>query len=98
MVEVWSYVGPYTIEANGTSRNPVTPPPPSRLGVWRGCEFPTRDNSACCPGGEVDHRDAALAHAGLATDAREPPVGHVQLGGVATGIEPVGAHARLDEA
>ena len=33
MVEAWSYVGPYTIEANGTSGNPVTPPPPSQLGV-----------------------------------------------------------------
>ena len=27
MVEAWSYAGPYTIEANGTSGNPVTPPP-----------------------------------------------------------------------
>src|SRR5882724_9472635 len=45
MVEAWSYAGPYTIEANGTSGDPVTPPSPSRVGGSRVCEFPTRDTS-----------------------------------------------------
>jgi hypothetical protein len=45
MVEAWSYVGPYTIEANGTSGNPVTPPPLPRLGVWHVGGFLTRDTS-----------------------------------------------------
>src|SRR5882724_2735463 len=30
MVGAWSYVRPYTIEANGTSGDPVAPPPPPR--------------------------------------------------------------------
>src|SRR5882724_4741000 len=46
MVEARSYAGPYTIEANGTSGDPVTPPPPSRVGGSRVCEFLRRDTSA----------------------------------------------------
>jgi hypothetical protein len=45
MVEAWSYAGPYTIEANGTSGDPVTPPPPARVGGSRVCEFLRRDTS-----------------------------------------------------
>jgi hypothetical protein len=47
---------------------------------------------------EVDHRHAALAQAGLTADAREAAVRHVELGGVAARVEPVGAHTGLDEA
>src|SRR5258706_12359636 len=43
MVEAWSYAGPYTIEANGTSGDPVTPPSPSRVGGSRVGEFLRRD-------------------------------------------------------
>ena len=45
MVEAWSYAGPDTIEANGTSGDPVTPPSPSRVGGSRVCEFLRRDTS-----------------------------------------------------
>src|SRR5882724_8883269 len=46
MVEAWFYAGLYTIEANGTSEDPVTPPPPSRVGGSRVCECLRRDTSS----------------------------------------------------
>jgi hypothetical protein len=46
MVGAWSYVWPYTIEANGTSGDPVAPPPP-RAGnaPYQADESTTRETS-----------------------------------------------------
>src|SRR5882724_9769642 len=81
MVEAWSYAGPYTIEANGTTGTPVTPPPPSRVGGSRVCEFLRRDTS----------RLREKAH-----QLRWRPRPHAQRTGSTPRLRPSGAASHLD--
>src|SRR5262245_7330708 len=67
----------------------------AHVGTAGARQRPRGDDFPC---GEVDDRHAALAHAGLAADLREPAVRDVELRPIATRIEAVRADSCFDEA